>query len=68
MVADCPKMQQDSETGVGLCFKCGSTEHSAFQCRAKTVEGKGITTYINLKLSKCNATSGDSDKSNIHGI
>ncbi|XP_014669017.1 PREDICTED: zinc finger CCHC domain-containing protein 9-like isoform X2 [Priapulus caudatus] len=39
LVVDCPKMQEDSETGVGICFKCGSTEHSAFQCRVKTKEG-----------------------------
>lgn len=39
-MADCPRMLQDNEHGAGICFKCGSTEHSSRSCSAKTLVGK----------------------------
>ena len=38
-VANCPKLEASTESGSGICFKCGSTEHTLYQCRAKVPEG-----------------------------
>lgn len=39
-MADCPRMLRDNEQGTGICFKCGSTEHTSHTCSAKVVPGK----------------------------
>lgn len=39
-MADCPKMLRDNEQGVGICFKCGSTEHNSRTCTAKVTSGE----------------------------
>lgn len=38
-MADCPKLLEDNEQGTGVCFKCGSTEHSSHDCTAKLPAG-----------------------------
>ncbi|XP_077515554.1 uncharacterized protein LOC144125758 isoform X1 [Amblyomma americanum] len=35
-VSDCPQMLQDSSEAVGICFKCGSTEHFSSVCSVQT--------------------------------
>ncbi|XP_065297971.1 uncharacterized protein [Dermacentor albipictus] len=35
-VSDCPQMLQDSSEGIGICFKCGSTEHFSSACTVQT--------------------------------
>lgn len=35
-VSDCPQMLQDSSEAVGICFKCGSTEHFSSACHVQT--------------------------------
>ncbi|XP_012278287.1 uncharacterized protein LOC105698537 [Orussus abietinus] len=32
-LSDCPELDQDD--GSGICYKCGSTEHTHFECRVK---------------------------------
>lgn len=32
-LSECPKLNQQVEFGTGICFKCGSTEHTHFQCK-----------------------------------
>ncbi|KAK2183380.1 hypothetical protein NP493_314g01008 [Ridgeia piscesae] len=38
-MATCPKAARDTEQGAGICFKCGSTEHTVGQCRVRVPEG-----------------------------
>jgi zinc finger CCHC domain-containing protein 9 len=33
VLSQCPELGRSSESGTGICFKCGSTEHTHFQCR-----------------------------------
>jgi zinc finger CCHC domain-containing protein 9 len=40
VVADCPEMQKDNEEGAGICYKCGSTEHSIYKCKVKLEPGQ----------------------------
>ncbi|XP_077989482.1 uncharacterized protein LOC144443808 [Glandiceps talaboti] len=40
-VADCPSIADDVEQGVGICFRCGSTEHTSHQCTVKVKSKKG---------------------------
>uniref|UniRef100_A0A1E1XBZ6 Putative e3 ubiquitin ligase n=1 Tax=Amblyomma aureolatum TaxID=187763 RepID=A0A1E1XBZ6_9ACAR len=35
-VSDCPQILQDSSEAVGICFKCGSTEHFSSACSVQT--------------------------------
>lgn len=35
-VSDCPQMLQDSSEPIGICFKCGSTEHFSSACTVQT--------------------------------
>lgn len=35
-VSDCPQVLQDSDEAVGICFKCGSTEHFSSACNVQT--------------------------------
>ncbi len=39
-VDECPQMSRDMEQAVGICYKCGSTEHSVAKCKAKVEPGK----------------------------
>ncbi|KAJ9581772.1 hypothetical protein L9F63_003841 [Diploptera punctata] len=32
-ISECPELGDSNETGTGICFKCGSTEHTHFQCK-----------------------------------
>lgn len=34
-LADCKEARQSQETGIGICYRCGSTEHDINKCRAK---------------------------------
>ncbi|XP_066568002.1 zinc finger CCHC domain-containing protein 9 [Amia ocellicauda] len=34
-LADCPQADNDVEMGMGICYRCGSTEHELNRCRAK---------------------------------
>ena len=38
-VAYCPEIKKDNDQGTGICYKCGSTEHSAIQCKVKVPAG-----------------------------
>ncbi|XP_021922245.1 uncharacterized protein LOC110831028 [Zootermopsis nevadensis] len=33
LLSQCPELGSSSESGTGICFKCGSTEHTHFQCQ-----------------------------------
>jgi zinc finger CCHC domain-containing protein 9 len=33
LLSQCPKLGSSSESGTGICFKCGSTEHTHLQCQ-----------------------------------
>lgn len=33
ILSQCPELGSSSESGTGICFKCGSTEHTHFQCQ-----------------------------------
>jgi zinc finger CCHC domain-containing protein 9 len=33
VLSQCPELGSSSESGTGICFKCGSTEHTHFQCQ-----------------------------------
>lgn len=33
ILSECPELGSSSESGTGICFKCGSTEHTHFQCQ-----------------------------------
>lgn len=35
-VSDCPQMLEDSSEPIGICFKCGSTEHFSSACTVQT--------------------------------
>ena len=39
-LSECPEIQKDVEQGTGICFKCGSTEHSSAKCNLKLPAGK----------------------------
>lgn len=41
-MSDCPETKRDIEQGTGICFKCGSTEHSASRCSVKLPPGLNI--------------------------
>ncbi|XP_070542262.1 zinc finger CCHC domain-containing protein 9-like [Ptychodera flava] len=47
-VADCPDLIMDIDQGMGICFRCGSTEHSSHQCRVKLKTKKG-----EFQFAKC---------------
>jgi zinc finger CCHC domain-containing protein 9 len=40
-LSECPKLSEDSgntqRTGSGICYKCGSTEHTYFQCKVRNL-------------------------------
>lgn len=38
-VSDCPQVLQDPDEAVGICFKCGSTEHFSSACNVQTSKG-----------------------------
>lgn len=40
-MADCPEAKDDVEMGQGICYRCGSTEHSIQMCRAKVDPAMG---------------------------
>ena len=33
VLSQCPELGRSNESGTGICFKCGSTEHTHFQCQ-----------------------------------
>lgn len=33
VLSQCPQLGAANESGTGICFKCGSTEHTHFQCQ-----------------------------------
>lgn len=33
ILSDCPELGGQEEAGTGICFKCGSTEHTHFECK-----------------------------------
>jgi zinc finger CCHC domain-containing protein 9 len=33
VLSQCPELGSSNESGTGICFKCGSTEHTHFQCQ-----------------------------------
>ncbi|XP_025159736.1 uncharacterized protein LOC105183417 [Harpegnathos saltator] len=33
VLSDCPELGGREEAGTGICFKCGSTEHTHFECK-----------------------------------
>jgi zinc finger CCHC domain-containing protein 9 len=33
LLSQCPELGSSTESGTGICFKCGSTEHTHFQCQ-----------------------------------
>ncbi|XP_014477859.1 PREDICTED: uncharacterized protein LOC106746136 [Dinoponera quadriceps] len=33
VLSDCPELGGKEEAGTGICFKCGSTEHTHFECK-----------------------------------
>ncbi|XP_064475133.1 uncharacterized protein LOC135389095 [Ornithodoros turicata] len=35
-VSDCPMMEEEIDEAVGICFKCGSTEHFSSKCHVET--------------------------------
>ncbi|KAH9369461.1 hypothetical protein HPB48_014359 [Haemaphysalis longicornis] len=41
-VSDCPQVLQDPDEAVGICFKCGSTEHFSSACNVQTSKGNGV--------------------------
>ncbi|PAV62176.1 hypothetical protein WR25_16980 [Diploscapter pachys] len=55
-VAECPKLnaenavsgksEQSSGTAIGICFKCGSTEHAIYQCRKKIMGFPFATCFV----------------------
>ncbi|XP_006814021.1 uncharacterized protein LOC100374218 [Saccoglossus kowalevskii] len=40
-VADCPVILKANDQGMGICFKCGSTEHTSHQCTARVDKKRG---------------------------
>ncbi|KFM71164.1 Zinc finger CCHC domain-containing protein 9, partial [Stegodyphus mimosarum] len=44
LFADCPVKLGESDQGTGICFKCGSTEHTSYKC-PKNISG--------FPLAKC---------------
>ncbi|KAM6991431.1 uncharacterized protein RBU47_015908 [Passerculus sandwichensis] len=44
-VADCPAVLESQDTGTGICYRCGSTEHDLSQCRAKVDPAAGPFPY-----------------------
>ncbi|PVD20117.1 hypothetical protein C0Q70_20611 [Pomacea canaliculata] len=40
-VGECMMLADDPTQGTGICFKCGSTEHSASACQVKVAPGGG---------------------------
>ncbi|NXP80733.1 ZCHC9 protein, partial [Ramphastos sulfuratus] len=44
-VADCPAVLESEETGTGICYRCGSTEHDIGKCRAKVDPAVGAFPY-----------------------
>jgi zinc finger CCHC domain-containing protein 9 len=53
-VSQCPKLAADGESGYGICFRCGSTEHAARKCKAKLPEGSPQYPYAKCYI--CNET------------
>jgi len=39
-LASCPQVLGDMDQGTGICYKCGSTEHKAQQCKVKVAQGQ----------------------------
>lgn len=33
LISECPDLEAQNQAGTGICFKCGSTEHTHFQCK-----------------------------------
>lgn len=48
MLSECPDLNKDASTnGTGICFKCGSTEHTHFECKVtKGEEFKFASCFI----------------------
>lgn len=44
-LADCPEADRDEEMGRGICFRCGSTEHEIYKCKAKVDPALGDYPY-----------------------
>ena len=44
-MSECP-LAQDAETGVGNCYKCGSSEHTTKICNSKSTEAAGKLTVL----------------------
>ncbi|NXE82001.1 ZCHC9 protein, partial [Cochlearius cochlearius] len=44
-VADCPAVLESQDTGTGICYRCGSTEHDISKCRAKVDPAVGPFPY-----------------------
>ncbi|EEB16851.1 zinc finger protein cchc domain containing protein, putative [Pediculus humanus corporis] len=40
VLSQCPSLTETENTGTGICYKCGSTEHSAIEC--KVVKGSSF--------------------------
>lgn len=51
LVSECP-LAQDAETGVGNCYKCGSSEHTTKSCDSKSTEAAGKLAVL-IKTGWC---------------
>ncbi|XP_050299013.1 DNA ligase 1-like [Anthonomus grandis grandis] len=48
-LSECPELDKDqvAQTGTGICFKCGSTEHTHFECKVvRGLDYKFATCFI----------------------
>lgn len=50
LLSDCPELNNSEKLvegiGSGICFKCGSTEHTSFVCKIKSKEFKFATCFV----------------------
>ncbi|CAG0900337.1 unnamed protein product [Darwinula stevensoni] len=52
-VSQCPQLENSMDTGTGICFRCGSTEHSSKSCRARLPPGSAVDWSSKKKRALC---------------
>ncbi|XP_067937839.1 zinc finger CCHC domain-containing protein 9-like [Watersipora subatra] len=68
VLSNCPKTNKQTE-GTGICFKCGSTNHTSKFCKVKTKEGgQGAYPYATCFVCKLTGHISKDCPNNDHGL
>ncbi|KAM4634578.1 zinc finger CCHC domain-containing protein 9 isoform 1-T2 [Polymixia lowei] len=67
-LADCPEAERDEEMGMGICYRCGSTEHEIHKCKAKVDPALGDYPYAKCFICGQNGHLSRSCPDNPKGL